>query len=152
VSRPRAYVASPLGFTAAGRHWYEQVYLPALREVIEPVDPWALTGADEVAAAFAAGRQQQLWREIGARNIDAIRSATLLVALLDGQEIDSGTASEVGFAAGLGLTCFGLRTDLRTTGEDGSIVNLQVQAFIESSGGTIAATLQDLVAALRDAR
>jgi nucleoside 2-deoxyribosyltransferase len=150
-SRPRAYVASPLGFTAAGRDWYRRVYLPALAQVIEPVDPWSLTSEDEVAAAIAAGRQAQLWREVGARNIAAIRSAEMLVALLDGQELDSGTAAEVGFAAGLGLTCFGLRTDLREIGEQGSIVNLQVQAFIESSGGTIAGSLDELVNALRAA-
>ena len=29
AARPRCYVASPLGFTAAGRHWYREVYLPA---------------------------------------------------------------------------------------------------------------------------
>jgi transketolase len=40
--RPRCYVASPLGFTAAGRLWNDQVLLPALREVVDPVDPWAL--------------------------------------------------------------------------------------------------------------
>ena len=150
-TRPRTYVASPLGFTAAGRDWYGRIYLPALVEVIEPVDPWALTAEQEVAAAIAAGREAELWREVGARNIAAIRSSQWLVALLDGQELDCGTASEVGFAAGLGLRCFGLRTDLREIGERGSIVNLQVQAFIESSGGTIAASLEELVAALRDA-
>lgn len=151
ASRPRAYVASPLGFTAAGRDWYRRVYLPALSGVIEPVDPWSLTSEAEVATAIAAGREAQLWREVGARNIAAIRSSQLLVALLDGQELDSGTASEVGFAAGLGLRCLGLRTDLRQIGEDGSIVNLQVQAFIESSGGTIAGSLEDLVTALHAA-
>ena len=145
---PRAYVASPLGFTAAGRDWYGRVYLPALATVIEPVDPWALTTEREVVTALNAGREAELWREVGARNITAIRSSQLLVALLDGQELDSGTASEVGFAAGLGLRCFGLRTDLREIGERGSIVNLQVQAFIETSGGRILSSLEELVGAL----
>jgi nucleoside 2-deoxyribosyltransferase len=147
-NRPRAYVASPLGFTAAGRDWYGRVYLPALAPVIEPVDPWALTTEQEVVAALAAGREAELWREVGARNVEAIRTSQLLVALLDGQELDSGTASEVGFAAGLGLRCYGLRTDLREIGERGSIVNLQVQAFIEGSGGVIVSSLDELVAAL----
>ena len=50
TARARCYVASPLGFTEAGRDYYARVYLPALAEVVEPVDPWTLTGADEFAA------------------------------------------------------------------------------------------------------
>jgi nucleoside 2-deoxyribosyltransferase len=146
--RRRCYVASPLGFSEAGRHYYEDVYLPALREVVEPVDPWSLTHPDEIAEAQHTGRQAELWADVGRRNIEAIRGCELLAAHLDGQEVDSGTASEVGFAAGIGVRCFGLRTDLRQSGEPGIAVNLQVQAFIEVSGGRVVGTLEDLVAAL----
>jgi len=151
AARPRCYVASPLGFTEAGRDYYARVYLPALAEVVEPVDPWALTSPAEVAEATRAGRQARLMTEIGARNLAALRSCALLVALLDGQELDSGTAAELGYGAALGLRCFGLRTDLRQTGEDGAACNLQVQAFVEHSGGEIADSLQALVATLRRA-
>jgi nucleoside 2-deoxyribosyltransferase len=147
-TRPRCYVASPLGFTEAGRDYYERVYLPALATVVEPVDPWALTSAQEVAAAARRGEQAEMTREIGRRNIEAIRSCELLVAQLDGQEPDAGTVSELGFAAGLGLTCFGLRTDLRQAGEEGALVNLQVEAFVLASGGVIAGSLKELVTAL----
>ena len=147
-SRPRCYIASPLGFTAAGRHYYEHVYLPALREVVEPVDPWALMHPDEIAEAQHTGGQAALWAEAGRRNIEAIRGCELLAAHLDGQELDSGTASEVGFAAGIGVRCFGLRTDLRQSGEPGIAVNLQVQAFIVHSRGRVVGSLEELVAAL----
>ena len=150
-SRPRCYVASPLGFTAGGRHWYHEVYLPALAAVVEPVDPWALTDPAEVEAAVRDGREQQLCREIGARNTAALRTCRLLVALLDGQELDSGTVAELGYGAALGLTCFGLRTDLRRSGEAGARCNLQVEAFVLESGGEIATTLAELVAALGQA-
>jgi nucleoside 2-deoxyribosyltransferase len=148
-ARPRCYIASPLGFTAAGRHWYRDVYLPALAGLVEVVDPWSLTSPEEVAAAVREDREQQLCREIGARNTAALRTCTLLVALLDGQELDSGTVAELGYGAALGLTCLGLRTDLRRTGESGARVNLQVEAFVLESGGKIVATLGDLLAALR---
>jgi nucleoside 2-deoxyribosyltransferase len=147
--RPRCYIASPLGFTEAGRLWYEQVYLPALAEVVEPVDPWSLTSAMEVARATRAGRQAELTREIGRRNTEALRGCTMLIALLEGQELDAGTVAELGYAAGLGLRCHGLRTDLRQTGEDGAVCNLQVQAFVEASGGQIVASLDELLALLR---
>jgi nucleoside 2-deoxyribosyltransferase len=112
------------------------------------VDPWALTSAQEIADARARGQEREFALEIGARNGHAIRSCALLAAHLDGQEVDSGTAAEVGFAAGLGLRCFGVRSDLRQSGEPGVAVNLQVEHFIVASGGSICANLDELVARL----
>lgn len=151
AERRRCYVASPLGFTEAGRHYYEHVYLPALAGVVEVVDPWSLTKTSEVKEALAAGREREIALEIGRRNIEAIRSCAMLAANLDGQEADAGTVAEIGYGAALGLTCFGLRTDLRQSGELGVAVNLQVEAFILESGGLIARSLDDLLQALADA-
>jgi hypothetical protein len=144
-------VASPLGFTEAGRDYFGRVYLPALARVVELVDPWTLTSADEFIAAAATGSdaERALALEVGRRNADAIRSCTLLAAYLEGQEPDSGTVVEVGYACGLGLTCFGLRSDLRLAGESGVALNLQVESLIVASGGAIVGSLQELVTALR---
>jgi nucleoside 2-deoxyribosyltransferase len=146
---PRCYIASPLGFSEAGRYYYREVYLPALANVVTPVDPWALTSATEIDEARAAGGLREMTLEIGRRNMEAIRSSPLLVALLDGQEVDSGTVAELGYAAALGKVCFGLRSDFRQTGEEGATVNLQVEAFVVESGGQILTTLGDLEDALR---
>jgi nucleoside 2-deoxyribosyltransferase len=134
--KPRCYVASGLGFTDAGRRYYADVYLPALAQVVTPVDPWTLSTATDALA------------DIGRRNAEAIDSCELLAAHLDGQEVDAGTAAEVGYAAAKGVRCFGLRTDLRQSGEPGAAVNLQVEHFIVASGGAIVATLEELVQAL----
>jgi nucleoside 2-deoxyribosyltransferase len=139
----RCYIASPLGFTEAGRDYYNRVYLPALAAVVEPVDPWTL---DTVTPPGASERERAL--AIGRVNAEAIRSCELLVANLDGQEPDSGTVAELGYGAALGLRCFGLRSDLRQSGEPGVAVNLQVETFVVDSGGAMVATLQELVAAL----
>jgi nucleoside 2-deoxyribosyltransferase len=148
--KAQAYIASPLGFTESGRHYYTHVYLPALAQVVEPLDPWSLTSAEEVASAELTGRWRELWLAVGRRNRAAIISADLLIALLDGQEVDSGTAAEVGFGAGLGKPCFGLRTDLRENGEAGVEVNLQVVSFIIESGGQIVGSLDELIGALEN--
>jgi nucleoside 2-deoxyribosyltransferase len=146
--RARCYVASPHGFTAAGRHWHDAVLIPVLDRVVEVVDPWGLTDGAEIEAAAARGEREAFLLEVGRRNAAAIDGCTLLVACLDGQEVDAGTAAEVGYAAARGVLCHGLRTDVRTSGEEGAVVNLQVAAFIAMSGGAIARDVDDLVALL----
>ena len=144
---PRCYVASPLGFTEAGSYYFNGEYLRRLREVVEPVDPWKLTTPQEVEDARARGEEREMALEIGRRNAEAIRTCTLLAAHLDGQEVDSGTAAEIGFAYALGKWIAGLRTDVRQTGEnEAAVVNLQVRHFIDASGGTLVTNLDDLEA------
>jgi nucleoside 2-deoxyribosyltransferase len=150
-TRPRCYVASPLGFNEAGLSYYREHYLPALGAVVEPIDPWELVDPAALAAAREAGSMRQLWLSVGQRNLELIRGSRLLAAWLDGQEVDSGTATEVGFATGTGVRCYGLRSDLRRAGEEGMSVNLQVEATIVASGGAIVPSLEQLVAALREA-
>ena len=133
----RCYVASPLGFTDGGRAYYRETYLPALARVVEVVDPWVLAQPGDEPIA------------IGRRNAEAIRDCDVLAAYLEGQEPDSGTVAEVGYAAGLGKPCFGLRSDLRRAG-DGDAVNLQVEAFITESGGRMCRSLEELVEVLRE--
>ena len=147
-ARPRAYIASPLGFSEAGRSYYAERYLPALAAHVDPVDPWTLSQPGEFAAAAAAGGEQAFGIEVGARNARAIAGAQLLIAQLDGQEVDAGTAAEVGYGAALGLPCLGVRSDLRRSGEPGMQVNLQLEAFIVLSGGFLAGSLDELLARL----
>jgi nucleoside 2-deoxyribosyltransferase len=151
-ARPRAYIASPMGFSEAGRAYYAEHYLPALREHVLPVDPWTLSLPGEFAAARAEGREHELGLEVGARNAAAVAQAQLLIAHLDGQEVDAGTASEIGYAAALGLPCLAVRSDLRSSGEPGMSVNLQVEAFVALSGGFLARSLEELVGRLATLR
>jgi nucleoside 2-deoxyribosyltransferase len=145
----RVYVASPLGFAEPTKRYYSETLLPTLGAVVVPVDPWSLMDPARVAELRASEGHSALARAIGRLNIDAIRGCAGLVAILDGQEADSGTVAELGYAAGLGLPCFGLRSDMRTMGEPGTSVSLQVEAFIEHSGGSLHSSLSDLVESLR---
>jgi nucleoside 2-deoxyribosyltransferase len=143
--RPPCYVASPLGFSEVGRAYYNETYLPTLRAFVEVLDPWALTDPAEFERATAEGRVREFGLEVGKRNSEAIRSGQLLIAHLDGQEIDAGTAAEIGYAAALGKPCVALRSDLRSSGEPGMRVNLQVEAFVALSGGFFVDSLDTLV-------
>jgi nucleoside 2-deoxyribosyltransferase len=152
----RIYVASPLGFTAAGRMYSENVLLPALRAArFEPLDPWDVN--PEILRVFAldrddperAARLLETNRLVGRRNAKMIRDAQGVLAILDGEDVDSGTAAEIGYAAALGRPIVGLRTDLRVTGDnEATLVNLQVEWFVVESGGALTTALDDAIAAL----
>ncbi len=154
------YPAGPLGFSEAGRYFYEKVFLPMLEEIGYIVlDPWKLTDPQIIENAIKTpyGVDQVLkWREvnkiIGTNNAEAIKKADIIVAILDGVDVDSGTASEIGFGAALGKPVVGYRGDFRLSADNvGSTVNLQVEYFINLNGGegeivTSAEKLQELLA------
>ncbi len=79
-------------------------------------------------------------------NQKALNDADLMVAMLDGPQVDDGTAWEIGYFFSQGKSILGLRTDLRRAGEtDSSRVNL----MIECSCQAVASSLDDLAAILR---
>jgi nucleoside 2-deoxyribosyltransferase len=47
--------------------------------------------------------------------LSGIESSDLLIALLDGTDVDSGTAWEIGYAYAKGIPVLGVRSDKRTT-------------------------------------
>ena len=56
------------------------------------------------------------------RAVEAVKSADVVVAVLDGPDTDSGVAFEMGYAYALGVPVVGVRTDFRQSQERG--VNL----------------------------
>ena len=151
------YLASPLGFAESTRG-YMSYLLVRLREVVMVNNPWDETSfaADvEKARALIDIRERQeafhrINMGIGSKNEVLIRASDMLVAVLDGVDVDSGTAGEIGLAYGLGKPVYGLRTDFRLTGDnDAAGINLQLRYFIENSGGSYHTTLEPLLEALR---
>ena len=155
---PRVYMASPFGFSEAGRHFYTGILMPFIRDLgYTVVDPWMLTDPRKIAAVQALPyglRRVRAWRrlsrEIAGNNRAAIDRARALVAVLDGPDVDSGTAAEIGYAFARGKLIVGYRGDSRVSADnEGSIVNLQVEFFIRESGGTIVHRCEDLRSGLR---
>ena len=120
------------------------------------LNPWRLADNSwfhEAIKVEDAWKRRQALHEVnmkvGANNEQAIRECDLIVAVLDGVDVDSGTASEIGFGYALAKKIYGYRGDFRRTGDnEGSLVNLQVEYWIEKSGGYIVTTLEDLQSAL----
>lgn len=111
----RVYIAGPL-FTPDERHRLEEVARTVEETGHEPVLPY---DPDE---GPLAGTREQAYR----RCVDSLRSVDAVVAVLDGADVDSGTAFEAGMARARGLPVLGVRTDHRTLGEEG-VVNLMLQ-------------------------
>src|SRR5437773_2082923 len=158
--RPRIYMASPLGFSEAGRLFYRGLLRFVRRLGYEPLDPWALADRRKIAAIERMRHgvaRRDAWRrlnpEMGATNRAAIDRADGVVAVLDGVDVDSGTAAEIGYAFARGKLIVGYRGDFRLSADnEGSTVNLQVEFFIRESGGTIVSRYEDLGPSLRGLR
>jgi nucleoside 2-deoxyribosyltransferase len=157
MAKIRIYLAGPLGFSEAGRHFYNRVLIPHVARLGgEVLDPWTLTDAGRIRTVQRMPyglAKREAWRklnlEMGATNRAAIDAADAVVAVLDGTDVDSGTAAEIGYAFARGKRIVGYRGDFRLSADnEGSTVNLQVEYFIRASGGTIVERYQELGKAL----
>ena len=102
----RLYVAGPL-FTQAERAWNERLaaaLADAGHDVFLPqTEVKAITSLDA----------DTIFRV----DVDGVRSAEAVVAILDGADPDSGTCFECGLAYALGIPIVAVRTDFRAGGD-----------------------------------
>ncbi len=151
---PSIYLASPLGFAESTRAFMDDL-VARLSEYLTVHNPWdppetgdPFAGIWEIERVAERDRRlAEVNRTLGRLNREAIDNSDGLFAILDGVDVDSGTAAEIGYAFGRDKYICGLRTDFRLAGDNpGSIVNLQVEFFILESGGRIVTTTDGLVA------
>lgn len=108
---PSAYFAAPL-FTDAERFWNADL-VAALRQALPE---WTWTVPQEFGAAYL-GEQGMDYGAVYADCVAHLERASLVVAVLDGADADSGTAWEVGYACARACPVIGWRSDWRP-GED----------------------------------
>ena len=102
----RLYLAGPL-FTQAERAWNERLAAAlsaAGHRVFLPQTEVKALASLDADAIFKV-------------DIDGVRSAEAVVAVLDGADPDSGTSFECGLAFAMGIPIVGLRTDFRAGGD-----------------------------------
>jgi nucleoside 2-deoxyribosyltransferase len=136
------YVASPLGFTLPTRIFYTRTLLPALAangaRILDPWDPPFHDLPDALALPPGPARDLALNaanRRLGDRNRMLLDEAAVVFAVLDGADVDSGTAAEIGYAAARAKPVIAWRSDLRSTGDNNAcLVNIQVEHFVELHG------------------
>ena len=92
---------------------------------------------------------------IFAKDLEGLRVANAVLALLDGPMVDDGTACEIGIFYALMQSdptkkgVVGLLTDLRGSRGESSGVNLFVEGCIEATGGGVVSSFDDALAVLR---
>jgi len=138
---PTIYLAGPL-FSHADRQWHRAAKSRIEAETGHPVIwPFELFDQDEIAKWGADAP-----RVIMADCRDALAACGLVVALLDGPQVDDGTAWEIGYAHARGIPVVGIRTDFRRAGDvPGAVVNAMIHASCE----VIVCSVDELVELLK---
>lgn len=152
------YLAGPSGFFEAGVNWHNTVVVPKVREAgLVPKDPWADESAIAIVmASMAFGPERRTALRAanlaqGRYDLRLIDESEAILASLDGPDVDSGTALEIGYGFAKGLLIVGLRTDIRICSDnEGSVVNLMIETCVTDSGGIITRSLDEAVAFLAD--
>jgi nucleoside 2-deoxyribosyltransferase len=127
----KIYLAGPL-FTEAERDWIRKIKVQ-IEELAEshgkPVNviwPYELITQSEIDQL---GNQAKL--EIFSRCKSHLDDADMLLALLDGSQVDDGTAWEIGYFFAKKRPeqkIIGIRTDFRRAGEsEGAVVNVMIE-------------------------
>lgn len=148
IEKPNCYVASPYGFAESTKDWYYETFLPLLRNHVTVLDPWSVNVEDILQTSL--DERRDLWTKLGERHYNTIaKEAKLVVAGLDQEPPDNGTACEVVWAAAHNIPVIGYRGDMRTSGEDGMPYNLMIAAAIKLSGGVAVTSLTELEKALK---
>lgn len=136
------YLATSL-FTAA-----EQAFSAALTKEIEALghevyDPWRDAGDESLIAAWGED-WARINAEIARRNLRAIESCASVLAVVEGADVDSGVALEIGYAHALGKPVKLLRTDFRTQGSRIGPVNIMLGLAAEAFYTSVESLLADL--------
>lgn len=121
------YLAGPL-FSEAKQAWHRSTKARIQAETGRKVIwPYELLDQPEIAT----------WGDDAPRRVmercrDAMAACSLVVALLDGPQVDDGTAWEIGFAHARCIPVIGIRTDFRAAGDvPGALVNAMIHASCE---------------------
>lgn len=129
------FLAAPL-FNESEREFNEKV-AEDLREA--GFDVWM---AQE--APFIKEGSHEEKKKIYEKDISALKPSDVVVAVLDGVEVDAGVAFEIGFAKALGKPIIGLKTDYRTFSR-----MEEVNLMLEVSIMNICKTVDEVISTLK---
>lgn len=134
------YLAGPL-FSQAEQSWLRGVKDELMKNGHEVCWPFELFKDGQISDWGPTAP-----RRIMERCRDALDNSIMVVAWLDGTQVDDGTAWEIGYAQAKAKPIHGIRTDFRQAGDTPHSV---VNAMVEASCLTISRSIPDLISALK---
>lgn len=156
----KAYLAN--GLFGIGDRLVNEKLAKEVRKEMEGIDLYLPqeNAAINDKSAFADSKA------IARADIDKLKESDFLIAIIDGVEVDSGVAAEVGAFYMTGKPIYALYSDVRQLGrnneekidaliEDGTenqfmYRNLFLIGIIKESGGGVFPTIEDLVDAIKE--
>lgn len=152
----KIYLAGPKGFSEAGEWWFYEKMIPLLEPHYHCINPWLCMPEEErkrLEDMLPGPKRLEGWRELNGKafddEIELIRQCDGMVADLDGTDVDSGTAFEMGVAYILGKPIVGYKGDWRNFGDNEAlVVNLMPQMAIERSNCRIVRKLEYVLPAV----
>lgn len=136
----KVFIAGPL-FSQAEREFNLKVDEGLRKQGFETFLPQRDAGRlDELLAKEG----ERAYRMIFERDLKGLDRADVVVAILDGPDVDSGTAFEVGYSFAKGKPVVGLKTDMRVFAKDEELNNMLVQGI-----RALARNLDEVVSELR---
>lgn len=137
----KIYQAGPL-FSEAERAWHKNFKEKLEGSGFSVVWPGELIRQEDIA--FWGKDAPQKIMEL---DRDTLLSCDVVVALLDGSQVDDGTSWEIGFAYAKGIPIIGVRTDFRNGGDTGfGSVNAMIEGSVECIVRSGAEALEQLKA------
>ncbi|MDR0439046.1 MAG: nucleoside 2-deoxyribosyltransferase [Methanocalculaceae archaeon] len=116
------YLAAPL-FSEA-----QKIYNVHLAHLLssQHYDVYLPQKFEDTTESRSKNREELIYR----RNLSALKNSDIVVAVIDGSDVDSGTAWEMGYATALGKRVIAIRTDFRRY-SDNELVNLMLEMEAE---------------------
>lgn len=133
------YQAGPL-FSEAEREWHQKLTLKLEKAGHIVIWPGALLSPEAIDKA-GEGAISLIFDTCS----NAITNCTCVVALLDGTQVDDGTAWEIGYAYARDIPIYGIRTDSRIAGD--TSYN-HMNSMIEGCLKGLASSVEELVGML----
>jgi nucleoside 2-deoxyribosyltransferase len=140
--RKTIYQAGPL-FCKSEQDWHRTARTIFEEQDFHVIWPGDLLTIEEILAAGKDGP-----RLIYDTCKAALERSDIVVALLDGPQVDDGTAWEVGYSTAKGIPVFGIRTDIRLAGETG---HSSINSVLECCLSGLATSVHGVLVMIRKA-
>ena len=148
MKQAKAYLANQFGFSETGRYILDTLIIPRIEKIgITVNNPFEKSSKEldleQLEKMEKYDDRVKYWRnfskKISSINNKLMKDSDCMLALLDGgHAVDDGTASEIGYYAGIKRgPIFALRSDIRYAENMATTVNAQILGYIVQSNGQL---------------